>query len=167
MKTFEFRNTVLLHLLSGLVLFGWVGLLAVFIREAYGPVPVILYYGVAVFSFIGIHYITLAFDKRIQVRIDEVGIVDRRNGLGYIPWDEIKELKLMRRRAQWLMTLKVAHPEEVAQKAPASSRLLHKLFGGGFSLVKIPLEDSHVNDDLRGFIYSMAGASDMPVKLGQ
>ena len=167
MKTFEFRNTVLLHLLSGLVLFAWVGLLAIFIREAYGPVPVILYYGVAVFSFIGIHYMALAFDKRIQVRIDEVGIIDRRTGLGYIPWDEIKQLKLVRRRSQWLMTLEVALPEQVAERAPASSRLLHKIFGGGFSLVKIPLEDAHINDDLRGFIYSMAGASDMPGRLAQ
>jgi hypothetical protein len=165
---FEFRNTLWLHMLSGLVLFAWVGLLGIFIREAYGPVPVVLWYGVAVFSFIGLHYVVQALDQRVQVQIDPNGISDRRNGMGVIPWSEIEELKLLRRRSQWLMSLRVAHPEMIAERATPLDRFVGKLLGRkSFSEVKVPLEDAHVTDDLRRFIYSVAGSSDMPVKIGQ
>jgi hypothetical protein len=165
---FEFRNTLWLHLLSGLVLFAWVGLLGIFIREAYGPVPVVLWYGVAVFSFIGLHYVATALDQRIQVRIDKNGVSDRRNGIGLIPWEEIAELKLLRRRSQWLMSLRVVHPEMIEERSTPLDRLVGRLQGRkAFSEVKVPLEDAHVNDDLRRFIYAVAGSSDMAVKLGQ
>jgi hypothetical protein len=165
---FEFRNSPLLHVLSGLVLFAWVGILAFFIREAYGPVPPVLYYGIAVFSFIGIHYIFQGLDKRIQVRFDQVGIVDRRNGFGVIPWREVAELDLRRRRAQWLMTLNMADPAFVEGRATAGTRRLNRILGRNFfSQVKVPLEDAHVTDEFRGFLYSVAGSSDMVVKLSQ
>jgi hypothetical protein len=165
---FEFRNTVWLHMLSGLVLFAWVGLLALFIRDAYGPIPFILWYGVAVFSFIGLHYVVQALDQRVQVRIDQAGISDRRNGFGVIPWKEIAELKLGRRRAQWLMLLRVAHPEFVEERATPIDRFIRNLQGRrGYDQVKVPLEDAHVTEELRRFIYSVAGSSDMAVRLGQ
>jgi hypothetical protein len=168
MQNFELRNSPLLHLLSGVVLFAWVGLLAMFIREAYGPVPVFLYYAIAVFSFIGLNYIVQGLDKRVQVRIDPIGLVDRRNGFGVIPWAEVSEVQLARRRSQWLMTLNMTHPEYVAERARPLARWLHKVFSPGFfTRVKVPLEDAHVTEELRKFLYSVAGASDMPVKLGQ
>lgn len=164
---FEFRNTLWLHMLSGLVLFGWVGLLAVFIREAYGPVPIVLYYGVAVFSFIGIHYVAQALDQRVQVRIDKDGITDRRNGFGMIPWKEIAELKLGRRRSQWLMLVRVSHPDFVAERAAPIDKFFARVFNRKTDEVKVPLEDAHVTEDLRRYIYSVAGTSDMAVKLAQ
>lgn len=163
---FEFRNTTWLHVLSGLVLFAWVGILAFFIREAYGPVPPVLYYGIAVFSFIGIHYIAQGLDRRIQVRIDQDGVVDRRNGYGVIPWKEIVGLELARRRSQWLMTLRMSHPGFVEEREAPLMKRLHGLLGvKPVAQVKIPLEDAHVTEDFRQFIYSMANTSDMPVKL--
>src|SRR5207253_5238273 len=98
---------------------------------------------------------------------DKVGVVDRRNGYGVIPWVEVAEVNLARRRAQWLMTLRMSHPAFVAERATPLSRALHKLLGANFAMVKVPLEDAHVTDDLRQFLYSVAGSSDMPVKLGQ
>ena len=163
---FEFRNTTWLHVLTGLVLFAWVGILAFFIREAYGPVPPVLYYGVAVFSFIALHYIAQGLDRRIQVRIDKDGVVDRRNGYGVIPWREIAGLELDRRRAQWLMILKMAHASYVEERETPLARRLHNMFGvKPVPQVKIPLEDAHVTEDFRQFLYSMANTSDMPVKL--
>jgi hypothetical protein len=165
---FEFRNTLWLHLLSGLVLFAWVGVLALFIRDAYGPIPFILWYGVALFSFIAIHYVVQAFDQRIQVRIDKQGIADRRNSFGVIPWAEIAELKLGRRRSQWLMMLRVAHRDFIVDRATPLDLFVRKLKGSkSFDEVKVPLEDAHVTEELRRFIYSVAGKSDMAVKLGQ
>jgi len=167
-SNFEFRNTAWLHLLSGVVMFAWVGVIAIFIRETYGPVPVFLYYGVALFSLIGLHYLAQAFDQRIQVRIDQNGISDRRNGIGVIPWKEISGLNLKRRRSQWLMSLSVVHPEFIAERATPIDRWLSKIFViKSFKEVRIPLEDAHVTEDLRRFIYSVAGSSDMAVKLGQ
>jgi hypothetical protein len=163
---FEFRNTLWLHMLSGLVLFAWVGLLAIFIREAYGPVPFILYYGVAVFSFIGLHYVAQALDQRVQVRIDKDGISDRRNGFGVIPWKEIAELRLGRRRRQWLMSVRVVHPDFVAQREAGLDRWITQVLGRKSDQIKIPLEDAHVTEELRRFIYSVAGQSDMAVRLG-
>ena len=163
---FEFRNTAWLHVLSGIVLFAWVGILAFFIREAYGPVPWVLYYGIAVFSFIGLHYIVQGLDRRIQVRIDQAGVVDRRNGYGVIPWKEIAGLELNRRRAQWLMVLRMNNAGFVAERESPLMRKLHGLLGvKAVPQVKVPLEDAHVTDDFRQFLYSMASTSDMPVKL--
>ena len=166
-SNFEFRNSLGLHLAGGVILFAWVGILAIFIRDAYGPVPIVLWYGVAVFSFIGLHYLYQAFDQRVQVRIDQTGILDRRNGFGVVPWKEIAELKLKRRRSQWLMLLRVVHPDYFAERALPLDRFVARLTSAKpFAEIKVPLEDAHVNDDLRRFIYEVAGSSDMPVKLG-
>lgn len=165
---FEFRNTLWLHLASGLVMFAWVGVLAIFIRDAYGPIPFILWYGAGVFSLIGVHYVVQALDQRIQVKIDRNGISDRRNSFGVIPWPEIAELKLLRRRSQWLMSLRVAHRDFVVDRASALDLFVRKLQGSkSFEEVKVPLEDAHVTEDLRRFIYSVANSSDMAVRLGQ
>ena len=163
---FEFRNTTWLYVLNGLVLFAWVGLLAFFIREAYGPVPLVLYYAIAVFSFIALHYIAQGLDRRIQVRLDKEGVVDRRNGYGIIPWKEVAGVELARRRAQWLMTLKMAHAAFVEERETPLARKLHTMLGvKPVAQVKIPLEDAHVTEDFRQFLYSVSSSSDMPVKL--
>jgi hypothetical protein len=66
------------------------------------------------------------------------------------------------------MSLRVVHPEMIEERSTPLDRLVGRLQGRkAFSEVKVPLEDAHVNDDLRRFIYAVAGSSDMAVKLGQ
>jgi hypothetical protein len=63
------------------------------------------------------------------------------------------------------MSVRVVHPEFVEERAAPIDKWVSRVFNRKPDQVKVPLEDAHVTEELRRFIYSVANKSDMSVRL--
>lgn len=82
-----------------------------------------------VFSVLTINYaVKKCFDSKPGLEFNEAGIIDNSSGVsaGFIPWDQITDIQIMKMASQKFLSIYVANPEKYLENGNVVQRFMHR-----------------------------------------
>lgn len=106
-------------------------------------------------------------DRRIKVKISELGVHDYRTRYGNIPWSEISQYRLWSVKGNDYITLTLRSPQLWITRANALSRVIFGVMGKNKFKITISLQNMAVNEaSLTSFMTKMVALASTHAQQG-